>query len=99
MSFINILEQWKSQSLVKERFYKKMEFSIIEMQELYLISVFYRENDELNLNTRVISKSLFFQTHFLGIQDLPIIDPNGDEYLLKQILTHLDDFFANEFYK
>jgi hypothetical protein len=64
MSFINILDKWKSQSLFRERFYQKIEFSIIEGQELYLISVFYMENDELNLNPRIITKSIFFKLIF-----------------------------------
>ena len=64
MSFINILDKWKSQSLFRERFYQKIEFSIIVGQELYLISVFYMENDELNLNPRIITKSIFFKLIF-----------------------------------
>jgi hypothetical protein len=99
MSFIKILEDWKSQSLVRERYYQKMECSIIEGQELYLISVFYTENDELNLNPRIITKSIFFQTHFLGIHDSSNIDSSGDEYVCKQILKYLDDFFDKEFYE
>lgn len=94
MKIEDFLTKWKSESLFGERQFKKLDSSLLAGQSLYLLS--YIAKVSVDGISKVIEKDKFFQTRVQGLSEKDSFNPNGDNYVCKQILNQLDaDFFKD----
>jgi hypothetical protein len=98
MTIQELLTNWKNDALFGERHFERQSITLVEGQELYLISV--KCTVSVSRQSRLIEKHKFFQTRVQGLTDFNEINPKADEYICKQILLQLEsDFYSdyNEF--
>ena len=90
-----LLTNWKSDALFGERHFERQSTTLIEGQDLYLISVRY--NVSVDGQCKLIEKHKFFQTRVQGLTDFIDINPKADEYICNQILLQLENDFYSEY--
>lgn len=90
-----LLTNWKNDALFGERHFERQSTTLIEEQELYLISV--RCNVSVGGQIKLIEKHKFFQTRVQGLTEFNEINPKADEYICKQILLQLENDFYFEY--
>lgn len=97
MSIYDLLTNWKSESFLGERQFEKQSFTLIEGQELYLISVKFLLT--FDGQSRLIEKQKFFQSRVQGFKNQGEIkiNPKADEYICLQILKQLEKEFYEEY--
>lgn len=94
MKIEEFLTKWKSESLFGERQFKKLHYTLVEGQSLYLLS--YKAKVSVDGAEKTIEKNRFFQTRVQGLNEKDDINPNGDNYTCQQILNQLEsDFFKD----
>ena len=95
MTIQELLNDWENDALFGERHFEKQSITIVEGQELYLISV--RCNVSVGGQSKLIEKHKFFQTRVQRLTELNEINPKADEYICKQILLRLENDFYSEY--
>lgn len=95
MTIQDLLNNWKNDALFGKRQFEKQSITLVEGQELYLISVRY--NVSVGDQSKLIEKQKFFQTTVQGLTDFKEINPKADEYICKQILLQLENDFYSEY--
>ena len=95
MTIQELLTNWKNDALFGERHFESQSITLVEGQELYLISV--RCNVSVSGQNKLIDKHKFFQTRVEGLAEFNEINPKVDEYICKQILLQLENDFCSEY--
>lgn len=95
MTIQELLTNWKNDELFGERHFEKHSITLVEGQELYLISV--KCNVSVGGQSKLIEKHKFFQTRVQGLAEYNEINPKADEYICKQILLQLENDFYSEY--
>ena len=98
MSIIEKLNNWKKDSLFGERSFSKQEATLLEGQELYLITM--KAKVTFDGESKLIEKRKFFQTIVQGTKGTTEINAQADDYICTRVLAQLEtDFFSdyNEF--
>jgi hypothetical protein len=94
MTIQELLTNWKNEALFGERHFERQSITLIEGQELYLISV--KCNVSVGGQSKQIEKHKFFQTRVQGLTEKDVVNPNGDNYVCQQILKQIEsDFFKD----
>ena len=94
MTIQELLTNWKNEALFGERHFERQSITLIEGQELYLISV--KCNVSVGEQSKQIEKHKFFQTRVQGLTEKDVVNPNGDNYVCQQILKQIEsDFFKD----
>lgn len=95
MTIQELLNNWKNEALFGERHFEKQSITLVEGQELYLISV--KCNVSVSGQSKLIEKYKFFQTRVQGLTEFDEINLKADEYICKQILLQLENDFYSEY--
>jgi len=95
MTVQELLTNWKYDALFGERHFERQSITLVEGQELYLISV--KCNVSVGGQSKLIEKHKFFQTRVQGLGSNNEINPRADEYICKMILLQLENDFYSEY--
>lgn len=95
MEINNILEKWKSDAVLGEYHYKKLNYSLIKGQELYQLTC--KISLSINGKKYNIKSSRHFQTLAQGSKKSKSVSLKGDFFILKKIIEQLESDFFNEY--
>jgi hypothetical protein len=93
MNVQKFIDEWKIGIKLGRWTSKKLECSVYENEELFLISV------ELRINNSIIKKNRHFQTCFNEFPKIYQISPNTEENILSLILVDLENQLMEEYSK
>lgn len=95
MKIIDLLEKWKKASFIGDRSYQKQNISLIDGEELFLISI--KCTVTVSGNTKAIDAHKFFQTRVQNGCEKKDLNPTVDEYICNQILLQLENDFLTKY--
>jgi hypothetical protein len=95
MEIIELLEKWKRASFIGDRSYQKQNISLIDGEELFLISINCKVT--VSGNTKAIDAHKFFQTRVQNGQGKEVLNPKVDEYICNQIFIQLENDFLTKY--
>ncbi len=95
MEIIELLEKWKRASFIGDRSYQEQNISLVDGEELFLITI----NCKVTVigNTKAIDAHKFFQTRVQDGHGKEEQNPKVDEYICNQILIQLENDFLTKY--
>ena len=95
MEIIELLEKWKRASFIGDRSYQKQNISLIDGEELFLITINCKV--AVSGSTKAIYAHKFFQTRVQNGHGKEELNPMVDEYICNQILLQLENDFLTKY--